>query len=77
MDGLGPRYDPDALIAAQVRTDRLHQLFHQSVTAIPGSVLAAIMLCLLCWERFDHHVIFWWMGILTASTSLRVAMFIA
>jgi diguanylate cyclase (GGDEF)-like protein len=77
MDGLGPRYAPDALIAAQVRTDRLHQLFHQSVTAIPGSVLAAIMLCLLCWERFDHHVIFWWMGILTASTSLRVSMFIA
>lgn len=77
MDGLGPRYAPDAVIAEQVRADRLHQLFHQSVTAVPGSFLAAVMLCLLCWERFDHTVIFWWMVTLTASTCLRVAMFIA
>jgi diguanylate cyclase (GGDEF)-like protein len=64
-------------IAEQVRTDRLQQLFRQSVSAVFGSYLAAIMLCWLCWDRFDHNVIFWWLVILTGSTLLRVSLFVA
>jgi diguanylate cyclase (GGDEF)-like protein len=77
MGGPGFRHDQDAFIAAQVRSDRLHQLFHQSFPAIFGSFLAAIMLCGLCWERFDHSVIFTWIGLLTASSLLRLLMFVA
>jgi diguanylate cyclase (GGDEF)-like protein len=77
MGGLGPRHEKDTSIAAQVRSDRLHQLFHQSVAAVFGSYLAAIMLCGLCWQRFDHSVIFWWLGLLTGSSLLRISMFIA
>jgi diguanylate cyclase (GGDEF)-like protein len=77
MDDLGLRYDQDLFIAEQVRTDRLHQLFRQSVSAVFGSFLAAVMLCWLCWDRFDHRVIVWWIAILTGSTLLRISMFIA
>ena len=75
----GPRLrnGQDFVIAEQVRTDRLQQLFRQSVSAVFGSYLAAIMLSWLCWDRFDHGAIFWWMAILTASTLLRIAMFVA
>ncbi|EPJ96834.1 diguanylate cyclase [Pseudomonas sp. CFII68] len=75
----GPRLrnGQDFVIAEQVRTDRLQQLFRQSVSAVFGSYLAAIMLSWLCWDRFEHGAIFWWMVILTASTLLRIAMFVA
>ncbi|WP_413793408.1 MULTISPECIES: GGDEF domain-containing protein [unclassified Pseudomonas] len=75
----GPRLrnGQDFVIAEQVRTDRLQQLFRQSVSAVFGSYLAAIMLSWLCWDRFEHSAIFWWMAILTASTLLRIAMFVA
>ncbi|MCP1453371.1 MULTISPECIES: GGDEF domain-containing protein [Pseudomonas] len=75
----GPRLrnGQDFVIAEQVRTDRLQQLFRQSVSAVFGSYLAAIMLSWLCWDRFEHGAIFWWMAILTASTLLRIAMFVA
>ncbi|MFQ6554483.1 diguanylate cyclase [Pseudomonas sp. Lb2C1-1] len=75
----GPRLrnGQDFVIAEQVRTDRLQQLFRQSVSAVFGSYLAAIMLSWLCWGRFEHGVILWWLGILTASTLLRIAMFVA
>lgn len=77
MDGLGFRHEQESYIAQQVHTDRLQQLFRQSVTAVFGSFLAVIMLCWLCWERFDHDVISWWIGLLSASTVLRISMFIA
>lgn len=77
MGGPGLRHDQDTFIAAQVRSDRLHQLFHQSFPAIFGSFLAAMMLCALGWERFDHSVIFTWIGLLTASSLLRILMFVA
>ena len=35
------------------------------------------MLSWLCWDRFEHNAIFWWLAILTASTLLRIAMFVA
>lgn len=75
----GPRLrnGQDFVIAEQVRTDRLQQLFRQSVSAVFGSYLAAIMLSWLCWDRFEHSAIFWWMAILTASTLLRITMFVA
>ncbi|MGE8186023.1 diguanylate cyclase [Pseudomonas sp. NPDC086278] len=76
MGGLGFRHDQQAFIAAQVRSDRLHQLFHQSFSAVFGSFLAAVMLCGLCWVRFDHTVIFTWVGLLTASSMLRILMFV-
>ncbi|OOG83915.1 GGDEF domain-containing protein [Pseudomonas sp. A25(2017)] len=76
MDGPRLRNGQDFVIAEQVRTDRLQQLFRQSVSAVFGSYLAAIMLSWLCWDRFEHGAIFWWMVILTASTLLRIAMFI-
>ncbi|WP_223472450.1 MULTISPECIES: sensor domain-containing diguanylate cyclase [unclassified Pseudomonas] len=75
----GPRLrnGQDFVIAEQVRTDRLQQLFRQSVSAVLGSYLAAIMLSWLCWDRFEHSAIFWWLAILTASTLVRIAMFVA
>ncbi|WP_434579236.1 diguanylate cyclase [Pseudomonas sp. Z5-35] len=77
MDGPGSRNGQDSFIAEQVRTDRLQQLFRQSVSAVFGSYLAAIMLSWLCWDRFEHSVILSWIVILTASTLLRIAMFVA
>lgn len=76
MDGLGFRHEQERFIAQQVRTDRLHQLFRQSVSAVFGSFLAMVMLCWLCWERFDHSVIEWWVALLTGSTLLRILMFV-
>jgi diguanylate cyclase (GGDEF)-like protein len=66
----------DFCIAGQVRTDRLQQLFRQSVSAVFGSYLAAIMLCWLCWDRFEHSTVVWWLAILSGSTLLRIAMFV-
>jgi len=77
MDGPRSRKGQDSLIAEQVRTDRLQQLFRQSVSAVLGSYLAAIMLSWLCWDRFEHSLILWWLAILTASTLLRISMFVA
>lgn len=77
MDGPRLRNGQDFVIAEQVRTDRLQQLFRQSVSAVFGSYLAAIMLSWLCWDRFEHSVILWWLAILTASTLLRIALFMA
>ncbi|WNZ78527.1 diguanylate cyclase [Pseudomonas sp. P105] len=77
MDCPGSRNDQAFFIAEQVRTDRLQQLFRQSVSAVFGSYLAAIMLCWLCWNRFEHSVIFWWLAILTGSTLLRISLFVA
>jgi diguanylate cyclase (GGDEF)-like protein len=77
MDGPGSWSDQEFFIAGRVRTDRLHQLFRQSVSAVFGSYLAAIMLCWLCWDRFEHGVILWWLVILSGSTLLRISMFVA
>ncbi|NUT78974.1 diguanylate cyclase [Pseudomonas sp. C1C7] len=76
MDGLGFRLEQERYIAQQVRTDRLHQLFRQSVTAVFGSFLALVMLCWLCWDRFDHHIMNVWIALLTASTLIRITMFV-
>jgi len=75
MNGLGRGQDQDCVIEEQVRTDRLHQLFRQSFSAIFGSYLGAIMLSWLCWDRFDHQVILVWLFALAASTLLRLKMF--
>ncbi len=75
MNGLGREQDQDCFIEEQVRTDRLHQLFRQSFSATFGSYLGAIMLCWLCWDRFDHQVILIWLTLLAASTVLRLKMF--
>lgn len=77
MNGLGRGRDQDCFIEAQVRTDRLHQLFRQSFAAIFGSYFAAVMLCWLCWDRFDHQVILAWLVALAVSSLLRVKMFMA
>ena len=76
MNGLGHGRDQDCFIEAQVRTDRLHQLFRQSFAAIFGSYMAAAMLCWLCWERFDHTFMLVWLVLLGASSLLRVKMFL-
>lgn len=76
MNGLGRGQDQDGAIEEQVRTDRLHQLFRQSFAAIFGSYMAAVMLCWLCWERFDHQVILVWLVVLAGSSLLRVKMFV-
>lgn len=77
MDGPRSHKGQDSFIAQQVRTDRLQQLFRQSVSAVLGSYLAAIMLSWLCWDRFEHSLILWWLAILTASTLLRISMFVS
>ncbi|QJI29483.1 GGDEF domain-containing protein [Pseudomonas sp. ADAK18] len=66
---------PDCFIEAQVRTDRLHQLFRQSFSAVFGSYMAAAMLCWLCWDRFDHTIILVWLILLAGSTLLRILVF--
>lgn len=75
MNGLGRGQEQDCFIEEQVRTDRLHQLFSQSFAAIFGSFLAAVMLCWLCWDRFEHEVMLIWLGVLAASSLLRIMMF--
>lgn len=77
MDSPGLRNEQEDFIVKQVRTDRLHQLFRQSISAVFGSVLAMLLLCWLCWDRFDHTNIAWWGALLTASSVLRICMFIA
>jgi diguanylate cyclase (GGDEF)-like protein len=67
----------DALIRAQVRTDRLQLLFRQSFFSVFGSLLAALMLSWLCWTRADHAIISWWLVLLGGSTSARLAMLTA
>lgn len=76
MDGPGFRLEQERFIAQQVRTDRLHQLFRQSVSAVFGSFLALLMLCWLCWDRFDHNIMNGWIALLTASTLIRIVMFV-
>ncbi|KTC32763.1 GGDEF domain-containing protein [Pseudomonas poae] len=75
MNGLGRGQDQDGFIEEQVRADRLHQLFRQSFSAIFGSYLAAVMLCWLCWDRFDHSVMLVWLVVLGLTSLLRVKMF--
>jgi diguanylate cyclase (GGDEF)-like protein len=77
MDSPGLRNEQEDFIVKQVRTDRLHQLFRQSISAVFGSILAMLLLCWLCWDRFDHSNIAWWVALLTASSVLRICMFIA
>lgn len=76
MNSRGLEGDQDFFIEEQVRTDRLHQLFRQSMPAVFGSYLAAGMLCWLCWDRFEHSVIFWWLLLLAASTAYRISVFL-
>ncbi|WP_411380396.1 GGDEF domain-containing protein [Pseudomonas sp. MPB26] len=54
----------------------MHQLFRQSFAAIFGSYIAAVMLCWLCWDRFDSQVILIWLVVLAGSSLLRVKMFV-
>ncbi|XVJ49716.1 diguanylate cyclase (plasmid) [Pseudomonas sp. UBT] len=75
MNGLGRAQDQDGFIEEQVRTDRLHQLFRQSFAAIFGSYLGAVMLCWLCWDRFDHTVMEVWLVVLAVTSLLRLKMF--
>ena len=76
MNGLGREQDQDCFIEEQVRTDRLHQLFRQSFTAIFGSYLAVVMLCWLCWDRFDHQVVVIWLVVQAGASLLRLKMFL-
>lgn len=75
MNGLGRGQEQDCFIEEQVRTDRLHLLFRQSFAAIFGSYLGAVMLCWLCWDRFDHQVMLVWLVVLAVTSLLRVRMF--
>jgi diguanylate cyclase (GGDEF)-like protein len=70
------QHDRDALIRANVRTDRLHLLFRQTFFSVSGSILAALMLSWLCWERADQGVILVWLGLLSVATSLRAVLLV-
>lgn len=74
MHSLGQ--DQGHLIEEQVRTDRLHQLFRQSFSAIFGSYLGAVMLCWLCWDRFEQQVILVWLVLLAGSSLVRLHLFV-
>jgi diguanylate cyclase (GGDEF)-like protein len=76
MDCLELKQAQAGYIAQMVRTDRLQQLFRQSVWAVFGSLLAALMLCWLCWDRFDHQAALLWIAVLGASAVLRIVMFV-
>lgn len=76
MDDFELGSDQGSEIAGQVRIERLQLLFRQSGAAVFGSYMAAVILCWLCWDRFDHAVVAGWIALLTASTLLRILMFI-
>ena len=76
MDHRARQHTQDVYIAQQVRTDQLQQLFRQSVSAVLGSYLAAIMLSWLGWDHLDHTVVTWWVGLLSGATLLRISMFV-
>ena len=75
MNSFSRTQDQDGVIEEQVRTDRLHQLFRQSFSAVFGSYLGAAMLCWLCWDRFDHKVMLVWLVLLAGASLLRLKMF--
>lgn len=75
MNSFSRAQDQDDVIEEQVRTDRLHQLFRQSFSAVFGSYLGAAMLCWLCWDRFEHRVILVWLVLLAGASLLRLKMF--
>ena len=75
MNSFSRVQDQDGVIEEQVRTDRLHQLFRQSFSAVFGSYLGAAMLCWLCWDRFDHRVMLVWLVLLAGTSLLRLKMF--
>ena len=75
MDGPGLRYQQEDFIVKLVQSDRLHQLFRQSVLAVLGSYLAVLMLCWLCWDYFEHNVALIWIAALSAATVLRIVVF--
>jgi diguanylate cyclase (GGDEF)-like protein len=75
MNSFSRTQDQDRVIEEQVRTDRLHQLFRQSFSAVFGSYLGAAMLCWLCWDRFDHQVMLVWLVLLAGASLLRLQMF--
>jgi diguanylate cyclase (GGDEF)-like protein len=77
MECLQPQSEQQRSIASQVRTDRLQQLFRQSVSAVVGAYVGAGMLCWLSWEHIDHAVAIAWMSALTGATLLRVVLFVA
>lgn len=68
------QHERDVQIRAQVRTDRLQLLFRQSFFSVFGSLLAALMLSWLCWDRAAHGLIIGWLALLGGSTSLRLIM---
>lgn len=75
MNSFSRTQDQDGVIEEQVRTDRLHQLFRQSFSAVFGSYLGAVMLCWLCWDRFDHKDMLVWLVLLAGASLLRLKMF--
>ncbi|AKA80640.1 MULTISPECIES: GGDEF domain-containing protein [Pseudomonas] len=75
MNSSSRAQDQDDVIEEQVRTDRLHQLFRQSFSAVFGSYLGAAMLCWLCWDRFEHRVMLVWLVLLAGASLLRLKMF--
>lgn len=75
MNSSSRAQNQDDVIEEQVRTDRLHQLFRQSFSAVFGSYLGAAMLCWLCWDRFEHRVMLVWLVLLAGASLLRLKMF--
>lgn len=75
MNSSSRAQDQGDVIEEQVRTDRLHQLFRQSFSAVFGSYLGAAMLCWLCWDRFEHRVMLAWLVLLAGASLLRLKMF--
>lgn len=71
------QHERHALISKQVRTDRLHLLFQQTVFSVSGSFLGAVMLSALCWGRVAPSLIYLWLALVGASTALRVVLLIA
>jgi len=70
-------YEHEVFIANQVRSDRLHQLFRQSMFAVLGSFVAAGILSWLCWDAFNHRIIAAWLVLLSITTLLRTTLFVA
>lgn len=70
-----PSPDEDLDLAARVRADRLHQLYHQSYPAIFISVMVALLLCQVLWDEVRHDLLIGWLAAVSVSGAIRYSLF--
>lgn len=59
-----------------VRADTLVLLFQQSFPALYQSLVIAAILCWTLWGRLESFKLLTWLGVLTATSAVRLAMYL-